>query len=837
MNGTSLCPCVGGRFTQVLTTTEAGTNSGLFEGGSYLLGTFLLAPTALGVFKYPQAYGAKCGTAWDAELPPYCRTSSTTSGTGLPGTSDHTTSSVAASCAQPWCYVDADACRGVSRYPSEYFKGRVYSYDTCLAAAASPEINDGSFTSAAVVKTDSIFTADGSLQFGMAFHQTVVSTGLQGRTLRFAFPAESKPWHWRDSTGRWTGLMADYLRAISIEGGFSLREVTHAGTTQVFAPNRATASTTGAGTSTSRSSLTAFSRETFKSAWDACIHDVQMGVIDVCPTAAWLVDNRRAMTAFTQPLLNGDQRLLVRRYKRRSFWSDPTQWFGVFSPFSPTLWLATFFICVGGGLLLVLVEGPACVSEEHSEPDLQHHQNCADKNDVCTPTLPQEEQKCSIIWAEEESKSERRDHHCDVRGNGSDAGTASQDKSSGSVANQTPGAGGPSSDAYKQLPHDDPEKTVLGRLCFGYERCSAERRKTAFFALCTSVYLSLYGLLVLDLDVPHKCTTFKGRTVKYLLACIIFVTITSYTANLASNLMLEHTRHCGVTDITKCYARGRFAPGSVLADSVEDNTAAGRSDPAIYDGEDACRRVCVATHVAKAVHAVHPALSLLVFPGSKQTMQGMVLRRCDGVLLPEHDVRAREDFQKFLVDHDLIVVGPPVLPMGVATPVSRDIALSYSYLSARLYDQGDFFYLHERYRDKTVPDLDAWSEGTDTTAAATAGGGDNGMQMQVRHMVGLYIIAFLTLVVSFTGDLLVPLLYKRTLAPAARKTSQLLVKVCSPQKELSQQGSATVGGGAFLEDITVEESEVEDGNTMKQISAREANQRRRSSTKLLKFLF
>eukprot|EP00392_Amoebophrya_sp_AT5.2_P015391 g15593.t1 len=102
--------------------------------------------------------------------------------------------------------------------------------------------------------------------------------------------------------------------------------------------------------------------------------------------------------------------------------------------------------------------------------------------------------------------------------------------------------------------------------------------------------------------------------------------------------MREHSRKRGVTDISHCYARGRFAPGSVLAeeDSAEHDSTT------IYDGENVCRRVCVATHVEREVRAVHPALSLLVFPGSKETMQGMVAKRCDAVLLPDHDVRARE---------------------------------------------------------------------------------------------------------------------------------------------------------------------------------------------------
>eukprot|EP00392_Amoebophrya_sp_AT5.2_P015392 g15594.t1 len=213
-----------------------------------------------------------------------------------------------------------------------------------------------------------------------------------------------------------------------------------------------------------------------------------MGVIDVCPTAAWLVDNRRIMAAFTQPFLNGDQRLLVRRYRPPSFWSDPTQWFGVFAPFSWTLWLATFLICVGGGLLLVLVEGPDCVVEERRTSN-------------------------GFIGRRSTSPSSWKSERFSVLEQNEEEDGAPPCTPAASGARQSPAGSSWIEDTNRR--HEKPAP-----------RCptsNAQREsaiKTAFFAACTSVYLSLYGLLVLD--VPHKCLTFKGRTVKYLLASIIF---------------------------------------------------------------------------------------------------------------------------------------------------------------------------------------------------------------------------------------------------------------------------------------------------------------------------
>ena len=53
----------------------------------------------------------------------------------------------------------------------------------------------------------------------------MTSDQLRGKTLRFSYPKESVPWHYRDEKGQWTGLMHRFFEDLALRGQFQIEYV------------------------------------------------------------------------------------------------------------------------------------------------------------------------------------------------------------------------------------------------------------------------------------------------------------------------------------------------------------------------------------------------------------------------------------------------------------------------------------------------------------------------------------------------------------------------------------------------------------------------------------
>lgn len=205
-------------------------------------------------------------------------------------------------CQQSYCYVDPSNCSTAS-YPTSYFPqlGLQYSYLTCGDSESQEDF----------VKQ--------------------IRTQLTGQTFRFAYPASSRPWHY-EQYGGWTGSVASFFQQLSTTAGFQTVQKT-----------------------VSQASLSLFA-----SPWDACVHDVQMQLIDFCISVVMETDTRRQMDTFTSPILAGNMKLMVKKEVADNRW-DPalgyeSVWFSFLKPFSPMLWLLVASLVSTAGIFFYWVE-------------------------------------------------------------------------------------------------------------------------------------------------------------------------------------------------------------------------------------------------------------------------------------------------------------------------------------------------------------------------------------------------------------------------------------------------------------------------------------------------
>ncbi|CAD7936049.1 unnamed protein product, partial [Amoebophrya sp. A25] len=235
-------------------------------------------------------------------------------------------------CHDAWCYVSNTDCANAEFFPSEYFQGRYYSYHTCLETRRD------------VARSNSLEVVES------AFWRAVTVDVLRGRTLRFTYPKESKPWHYRHpSTGQWTGLMHRFFEELAQRGGFllqyvprndyslSLMDIDKVNTNTNGMMGITWSSSATLATSGTRTGMQSSANENYTgthshdhehdsssaiytsaaglvdNAWDACTHSVMMNYVDVCPTAAWETPNRRQMSLFSAAVLTSNFRLLVRQ--------------------------------------------------------------------------------------------------------------------------------------------------------------------------------------------------------------------------------------------------------------------------------------------------------------------------------------------------------------------------------------------------------------------------------------------------------------------------------------------------------------------------------------------
>ena len=188
-------------------------------------------------------FGSYCAS-WDGDLPGLCDSP--------------------ADCQHFYCYVDTSNCSTAS-YPSSYFQGMdlQYSYLTCGDQDSQDD----------VLKE--------------------IRTQLTGQTLRFAYPASSRPWHYQQDDG-WTGSVASFFQQLKQTAGFQ----------------------------TLQKSVSEASLSLYASPWDACVHDVRMQLIDVCVSVVMETDTRRQMATFTSPILAGSMKLMVHKEVTDNRW-DP----------------------------------------------------------------------------------------------------------------------------------------------------------------------------------------------------------------------------------------------------------------------------------------------------------------------------------------------------------------------------------------------------------------------------------------------------------------------------------------------------------------------------------
>lgn len=90
-----------------------------------------------------------------------------------------------------------------------------------------------------------------------------------------------------------------------------------------------------------------------------------------------------------------------------------------------------------------------------------------------------------------------------------------------------------------------------------------------------------------------------------------------------------------------------------------------------------CASVCIASKIS------HPKLeeNAEVYSSSTEVFDAFVRGGCDAYVAPDHDVRARRDFQLDLREENLMLVGEPLSTMTVGTPIGCDIGQAYSLLS------------------------------------------------------------------------------------------------------------------------------------------------------------
>ena len=192
-------------------------------------------------------------------------------------------------------------------------------------------------------------------------------------------------------------------------------------------------------------------------------------------------------------------------------------------------------------------------------------------------------------------------------------------------------------------------------------------------------------------------------------ALVIVVVINSYTASLASVLLESRVTHIGIQGIRDC----QQGLGQL------------------------CKTVCIASQYEQAMTEAYPSVNTMVFPSSKATFQGLVDRECQAALVPEHDAKARRDFQLDMLANDFILVGEPLLTISVATPIASRFALSYSYFVVKLSFEGIFEKLHGDFKAKEV---DFSGTGHETSS----------MTLGVTNLIGPLFLFGIGVIVAFT---------------------------------------------------------------------------------------
>lgn len=508
-------------------------------------GKSLNVPTEGGLLLYNSTtYGSSC-RAWENGWYPICK-------------DPHNLPDV---CTRPWCYVDTSTCVDTASYPTDRFVAMDlrWSYEACGDPYDS-------------------WHADRS-------------NSLKGKVLRFAYPMEMKPWHYKVD-GHWTGVMHRFFESVQARAGFVLAE----------------------------RNVSAKSRSMFKSKWDACIHDIKMGLIDICPTAAWETGGRWDLAAFTPPVLPSPLRLMVKEVESADPWNPmsgyESVYFSFMKPFRPELWL----------MVLVLT--------------------------CCATTIVKRVDSAETFTEVRRSMS-----------------TASTRK----------------------------EKACAG-CCSGVNYCLTDMLES-WSALFSG------GALVSTTSVP-------GHVVSFGYIVLATIIMASYTANLATTLVMHASSHQGIQGFKDC-------------------------DPAT---PGLCEKVCVATQLARLTQEIYPTMQLVTPPSSGATLKALADGECDAAIIPEHDMRARLDFQTEKCNGGFTLVGQAMSDMMVGIPISPEIVNSYSNHAMQLIYENVFDKYFEQFRFKRVsPD----GEGKLVCSGQHGKSGDDDVSFKIEDLIGIFFLFFL----------------------------------------------------------------------------------------------
>ena len=421
-------------------------------------------------------------------------------------------------CQQSYCYVDPANCSTAS-YPTSYFPEMAlqYSYLTC---------------------GDSDSQEDFLKQ---------IRTQLTGQTFRFAYPASSRPWHYLQDDG-WTGSVASFFQQLQNTAGFQ----------------------------TVQQSVSEASLSLYASPWDACVHDVQMQLIDFCISVVMETDTRRQLATFTSPILSGNMKLMVRKEVADDRWNPSlgyeSVWFSFLKPFSPMLWLLVAALVFTAGIFFYYVE---------------------EEDGSCS---------CSLLH---------------------------------------------------------PRRAVHGlrAICEGLQYGTL-----AFFAGG-----DLGGAKIDDTK------TRAGSAIRVGFAVFTMVMVATYTANLAQLLVVNAQQTTGITGVKDC------DPPSAL-----------------------CQKVCIIQQQLNLVRAQHPTMEVVTFPNTGDLIGGLESGACQAAVVPEHDVRARADFQEAMCANGFHLVGEAVFTVYVGFAVRADLVNAISYYTLTMVYQGIFAAAYDQFRYKKI---------------------------------------------------------------------------------------------------------------------------------------
>ncbi|CAE7242738.1 unnamed protein product, partial [Symbiodinium microadriaticum] len=116
--------------------------------------------------------------------------------------------------------------------------------------------------------------------------------------------------------------------------------------------------------------------------------------------------------------------------------------------------------------------------------------------------------------------------------------------------------------------------------------------------------------------------TRAGMWIRVGFAVFSMVMLASYTANLATMLVIDAQQSAGISGIKDC-------------------------DPP----SDICQKVCVISQQLNLVRAQHPTMDVVIFQNSGDLAQGLVDGECQAAIVPEHDVNARSDYQETMCEN------------------------------------------------------------------------------------------------------------------------------------------------------------------------------------------